>query len=225
MLRVKPPCTDCHHPCSPDIKLEELHYRDSYFKPHKLKLLFYIVFVAFIITATSNGSNLTDGLDGLLIGLSGIIAAFFAGVAYVAGRVDFSQYLNIAYIPDAGELSIYCAALLGASLGFLYYNTYPAEVFMGDTGALALGGAIATIAILVKKELLLILVCGIFLIESLSVIIQVFVFKRTGKRVFRMAPLHHHYELKGWPEPKVVVRFWIIGILLTIVALATFKIR
>lgn len=187
--------------------------------------LFYIVVVAFVITATSNGSNLTDGLDGLLIGLTGIAAAAFAGIAYVSGRVDFSQYLNILYLPNAGELAVYCGALFGASLGFLWYNTHPAQVFMGDTGALSVGGAIATVAVLVKKEILLLLICGIFVIESLSVIIQVLVFKRTGKRVFRMAPIHHHFELLGWPEPKVVVRFWIMAILLTLLTLTTFKIR
>lgn len=187
--------------------------------------VFYIAVVAFVITATSNSSNLTDGLDGLLIGLSAIAAVAFGVIAYITGRVDFSDYLNIIYLPGAGELSIYCAALFGASLGFLWWNSYPAEIFMGDTGALALGGALGTIAVLVKKELLLLLICGIFVIESLSVIIQVFVYKRTGKRVFRMAPIHHHFELLGWPEPKVVVRFWIVGILLALLTLGTFKIR
>jgi len=197
-----------------------------FFKNYELELgLLYIPFVVFVITATSNGSNLTDGLDGLLIGLSAIAALAFGAIAYVTGRVDFSDYLNIIYIPQVGELTVYCAALLGASLGFLWFNAYPAQVFMGDTGALALGGAIATVAVLVKKELLLILICGIFLVESLSVILQVFHFKRTGKRLFRMAPLHHHFELAGWAEPKVVGRFYIIGILLALLTLATFKIR
>ena len=197
-----------------------------FFKNYELQFgVFYIAVVAFVITAMSNGSNLTDGLDGLLIGQSAIAAVAFAFIAYVSGRVDFSDYLNIIYLPGAGELAIFCAALFGASLGFLYFNCYPAEVFMGDTGALALGGAIGTVAVLVKKELLLLLICGIFVVESLSVIIQVFVFKRTGKRVFKMAPIHHHFELLGWHESKVVVRFWIAGILLALLSLTTFKIR
>ncbi|HNY92495.1 MAG TPA: phospho-N-acetylmuramoyl-pentapeptide-transferase [bacterium] len=187
--------------------------------------IFYIFMVAFVITAMSNGSNLTDGLDGLLIGLSAIGALAFGLIAYVTGRVDFSDYLNIIYLPEAGELAIFCAALFGASLGFLWYNAYPAQVFMGDTGALALGGAIGAVAVLVKKELLLLLICAIFVIESLSVIIQVTHFKRTGKRIFRMAPIHHHFELSGWAEPKVVVRFWIVGIILALLTLTTFKIR
>ena len=198
-----------------------------FFKNYEIEFfgILYIAFVAFVITASSNGSNLTDGLDGLLIGLIAIAAVAFGVMAYFTGRVDFSDYLNIIYLPGAGELSIYCAALFGASLGFLFFNCYPAEVFMGDTGALALGGAIGTVAVLIKKELLLVLICGIFVIESLSVLIQVFVFKRTGKRVFKMAPLHHHFELLGWPEPKVVIRFWILGILLALLTLTTFKIR
>ncbi len=187
--------------------------------------IFYIAIVAFIITAMSNGSNLSDGLDGLLIGLSAIAALSFAGIAYVTGRVDFSDYLNIIYLPQAAELTIFCAALFGASLGFLWYNAFPAQVFMGDTGALAIGGALGCVAVLVKKELLLLLICAIFVIESLSVIIQVAYFKRTGKRVFRMAPIHHHFELLGWAEPKVVIRFWIAGIILALLTLTTFKIR
>lgn len=187
--------------------------------------IFYIPFVAFIITATSNGENLTDGLDGLAIGLTAIAALAFGAIAYVSGRVDHSSYLNIIYLRQAGEVTIYCAALFGASLGFLWFNAHPAQVFLGDTGALALGGALGTIAVLVKKEILLVLICGIFLMESLSVIIQVFYFKRTGRRIFKMAPIHHHFELMGWKEPKVVIRFWIIGILLAMLTLATFKIR
>ncbi len=197
-----------------------------FFKNYELHFgIFYIVVVAFVLTATSNSSNLTDGLDGLLIGLVAIAALAFGAIAYVTGRVDFAHYLNIIYLPGAGELSIYCAALFGGALGFLWYNAHPAEVFMGDTGSLALGGAIATVAILIKKELLLLIICGIFVAESLSVIIQVFYFKRTGKRVFKMAPIHHHFELLGWDESKVVIRFWIIGILLTLLTLATFKVR
>ncbi len=197
-----------------------------FFKDYEFNFgIFYIPFIAFIITATSNSSNLTDGLDGLLAGLSAVAALAFGAIAYVSGRVDFTDYLNIIYLPGAGEIAIFCAALFGACLGFLWYNTYPAQVFMGDTGSLALGGSIAAISILVKKEFWLLFICAIFVIESLSVIIQVAYFKRTGKRVFRMAPIHHHFELKPLAEPKVVVRFWIVGILLALLTLATFKIR
>lgn len=186
---------------------------------------FYIPMVVLVITATSNAVNLTDGLDGLAIGVVGISAAAFAAMCYVTGRVDFSHYLKIMYLPGSGELTVYCAAVVGAALGFLWFNAHPAQVFMGDTGALALGGALGTIAILIKKELLLVIVGGIFVIEALSVIVQVIFFKRSGKRVFLMAPLHHHFELKGWKESKVVVRFWIITVLLALLALSTFKIR
>ncbi|MBN1780202.1 phospho-N-acetylmuramoyl-pentapeptide-transferase [bacterium] len=186
---------------------------------------FYIPMVVFVITATSNSVNLADGLDGLAIGLVGIAAIAWAGVSYVTGRVDFSDYLNVLYLKGAGELTVYCAALIGASLGFLYYNCNPASVFMGDTGALALGGAIGTLAVLLKKEILLILVCGVFAAETLSVILQVTSFRWRKKRIFKMAPLHHHFELLGWPEQKVVVRFWILGILLALLTLGTFKVR
>ena len=186
---------------------------------------FYIPMVIFVVTGTSNAVNLTDGLDGLAIGLVGIAALAWAGMSYVTGRVDFSGYLNILYLKGAGELTVYCAALIGASLGFLWFNSHPAMVFMGDTGALALGGAIGTLAVLLKKELLLILVGGVFVAESLSVILQVFSFRWFGRRIFRMAPLHHHFELKGWPEERVVVRFWIVGILLALLSLGTFKVQ
>ncbi|HOC89608.1 MAG TPA: phospho-N-acetylmuramoyl-pentapeptide-transferase [bacterium] len=210
----------------PTVEAERSSTTIPFLKNFELEFgIFYIFMVAFVITAMSNGSNLTDGLDGLLIGLSAIGAIAFGLIAYFTGRVDFSDYLNIIYLPEAGELAVFCAALFGASLGFLWYNAYPAQVFMGDTGALALGGAIGTVAVLVKKELLLLLICAIFVIESLSVIIQVTHFKRTGKRVFRMAPIHHHFELSGWAEPKVVVRFWIVGIILALLTLTTFKIR
>lgn len=186
----------------------------------------YILVVVFIITATSNSVNLTDGLDGLAVGLVAISAAVWAVISYVSGRTDFSSYLDILYLPGAGELTIYCAALSGAAIGFLWFNAHPAQVFMGDTGSLALGSALGALAILLKKELLLIIIGGVFVAETLSVIIQVWYFKRTGgKRIFRMAPLHHHFELKGWSEPQVVVRFWIIGILLALLSLSTFKIR
>ena len=182
---------------------------------------FYIPFVILVITGTTNAVNLTDGLDGLAIGLTGLCFVAFTGLTYVAGRTDFSSYLQIAYIPGAGELAIYCGAAVGAALGFLWFNSHPASVFMGDTGALALGGALGAIAILIKKELLLVIVGGVFVIEVLSVIIQVLSYRyRGGKRVFKMAPIHHHFELSGWPEPKVVVRFWIIGALFALLTLS-----
>lgn len=191
---------------------------------------FYIPWVILVITGASNAVNLTDGLDGLVAGLMGIIGMTFAGISYVSGRVDFSDYLNIIYLPGIGELTIYCSALVGAMLGFLWFNSRPAEVFMGDTGALGMGGAIGVLSILLKKEILLILLGGIFVVEALSVLIQISYFKWTkkrtgnGKRVFLMAPLHHHFELKGWSESKVVTRFWIIGVLFALLSLSTFKI-
>ncbi len=191
----------------------------------------YIPFVVFVITGTSNAVNLTDGLDGLAIGLFAIAAAAFGLVSYVSGRVDFSAYLDILYLPGSGELSVFCLAAVGAALGFLWFNSHPAQVFMGDTGALALGGALGTLAVLLKKEFLLLIIGGVFVAETMSVIIQRIYFKYykrrtgTGRRVFRMAPLHHHFELLGWPESKVVARFWIVGILLALLSLSTFKIR
>jgi len=192
---------------------------------------FYIPVVVFIITATSNAVNLTDGLDGLAIGTVGIVAMTLAVIAYVSGHSELSQYLTIPYLRGNGELAIYCAALVGAALGFLWFNSYPAQVFMGDTGSLALGGAIGAMCVLIKKELLLPTLGGVFLMETLSVIIQRVYFKYTknkygeGRRVFRMAPIHHHFELLGWPEPKIVTRFYIVAILLMILSLATFKVR
>lgn len=197
-----------------------------FFKNYEIDFgILYIPMVIFVITATSNAVNLSDGLDGLAIGLVGISAIAWAAIAYVSGRTDFSDYLNIIYLPGSGELTVYCAALVGGSLGFLWFNANPAKVFMGDTGALALGSAIGTLAILLKKELLLIIIGGVFVAESLSVIIQVLYYKYTGKRIFKMAPLHHHFELSGWSEPTVVIRFWIIAILLVLFSLSTFKIR
>jgi phospho-N-acetylmuramoyl-pentapeptide-transferase len=187
--------------------------------------MLYVPFVALVVIGSSNAVNLTDGLDGLAIGLVGICASTFAMLSYVTGRVDFSRYLNIDYLPGAGELTVYCGTLVGASLGFLWYNSHPAQVFMGDTGSLALGGVLGTLAILLKKELLLVLVGGVFVVEALSVIIQVGSFKFKGKRIFKMAPLHHHFELSGWPESKVVVRFWIAGIIFALLTLSTLKIR
>ncbi len=186
----------------------------------------YVPMVILVIAGTSNSVNLTDGLDGLAIGLVGIAIMAWAAISYISGRVDFSSYLNITYLPGAGELTVFCASAIGAALGFLWYNTNPAEVFMGDTGSLALGSALGTLAILTKKELLLIIIGGVFVVESLSVILQVLSFRyRGGKRIFKMAPIHHHYEMLGWPEQKVVVRFWIIGILLLLLSLTTFKVR
>lgn len=191
----------------------------------------YIPMVVFIITATSNAVNLTDGLDGLAAGTVGIVALTLAVISYVSGHAELSQYLTIPFLRGNGELSIYCAALVGASLGFLWFNAYPAHVFMGDTGSLALGGAIGALCVLIKKELLLPTLGGIFLMETLSVIIQRYYFKYTrrkygeGRRVFKMAPLHHHFEMLGWPEPKIVTRFYIVAILLMILSLATFKVR
>ncbi len=187
--------------------------------------VWYIPFVIFVITATSNAVNITDGLDGLAIGPS-IVAAFsFAGLAYVTGNSLLAEYLNIIYVRGAGELTIFCGTILGAGLGFLWFNTFPAQVFMGDIGSLSLGGALGTVAILTKHEILLAILGGLFVIEALSVVIQVASFKLTGKRVFKMAPIHHHFELKGWEEPKIIVRFWIISILLALMSLATLKIR
>jgi phospho-N-acetylmuramoyl-pentapeptide-transferase len=197
-----------------------------FFKRQVLDLgLFYIPFVALVITATSNAVNLTDGLDGLASGLTALAAASFAGLAYLSGHIRLAEYLNIPYILGGGELTIFCAAMFGASLGFLWYNTHPADVFMGDTGSLALGGALGTVAVMLKKELLLFMVGGIFVAEALSVIIQVLSYKLRGRRIFLMAPLHHHFELKGWPESRVVVRFWIVGMLLALLSLSTLKLQ
>jgi phospho-N-acetylmuramoyl-pentapeptide-transferase len=187
--------------------------------------ILFIPFVLLIVAGTSNAVNLTDGLDGLAIGLSGIAFLAFAGISYVSGRSDFSHYLAIPYLPGVGELTIYCGAAVGAALGFLWFNAHPAEVFMGDTGALALGGAMGALAVLTKKELLLVILGGVFVAEALSVIIQVGYFRWTGRRVFRMAPIHHHFELLGWPESKVVVRFWILGAIFALITLSTLKIR
>ncbi len=187
--------------------------------------LLYIPFAVGVIVGTSNAVNLTDGLDGLAIGPL-IVATFaYAGIAYVAGNVRFAEYLNILYVRGAGELAVFCGALLGASLGFLWFNSYPAQVFMGDVGSLSLGSALGTVAVIAKHELLLLIIGGLFVIETLSVIVQVVSFKLTGKRVFRMAPLHHHFEEQGWQEPKVIVRFWIIAIILALLSLSTLKLR
>ncbi|MCY7294252.1 phospho-N-acetylmuramoyl-pentapeptide-transferase [Alteromonas sp. a30] len=187
--------------------------------------LFFVVVSYFVIVGTSNAVNLTDGLDGLAIVPTILVAGAFAIFAYVTGNVNFSSYLNIPYLPLASELVVVCTAIVGAGLGFLWFNTYPAQVFMGDVGSLALGGALGIIAVLVRQELVLVIMGGIFVAEALSVILQVGSFKLRGQRIFRMAPIHHHYELKGWPEPRVIVRFWIISIILVLIGLATLKLR
>jgi phospho-N-acetylmuramoyl-pentapeptide-transferase len=187
--------------------------------------LFYIVLAYFVIVGTSNAVNLTDGLDGLAIVPTILVAGAFAFIAYVTSNVNFSNYLHIPYIPEASELVVLCTAIVGAGLGFLWFNTYPAQVFMGDVGSLALGGALCIVAILVRQELVLVIMGGVFVIEALSVILQVGSYKLRGQRIFRMAPIHHHYELKGWPEPRVIVRFWIISVVLVLTGLATLKLR
>ena len=193
--------------------------------------LFFILIVVIIITAVSNGANMTDGLDGLATGTSAIIGVTIAVFAYVSGNIMAADYLNIMYIPNTGELVIFMASFVGACVGFLWYNSYPAQVFMGDTGSLSLGGIIAVAAILIRKELLIPILCGIFLIENLSVILQVGYFKYTkkkygeGKRIFKMAPLHHHFQKLGYNESKIVTRFWIVGIMLAILTIVTLKLR
>jgi len=188
--------------------------------------VFYIPVVILVITATSNAVNLTDGLDGLAIGLVGIAMLAFMLMAYVTGNIQTSEYLGIVYMPGSGELTIFALSLVGACLGILWFNAHPAQVFMGDTGSMALGGALAGMALLLKKEFLLVIVGGVFVVEAASVLIQVASYRwRNEKRVFRMAPIHHHFELLGWAESRVVIRFWIIGILLALISLTTFKIR
>ncbi len=188
--------------------------------------ILYLPLVVCVVAGTSNSVNLTDGLDGLAIGLSAFAFLGFAGLSYVTGNTIFADYLNIVYLPGAGELTIYCASVVGAALGFLWFNAHPARIFMGDTGSLALGGALGTVAILVKRELLLVVIGGMFVLEALSVMLQVAWFRwRGGRRIFRMAPLHHHFELGGWSETQVVVRFWIVGILLLLFSMSTIKLQ
>jgi phospho-N-acetylmuramoyl-pentapeptide-transferase len=216
----------------PFLKNNELNYEDVLgFLGDSMVPVLYIFVAIFIITAVSNGANITDGIDGLAAGTSAIIGLTIAIFAYLSGNAIFSQYLNIMYIPNSGELVIFTAAFIGACVGFLWYNSYPAQVFMGDTGSLMLGGVIAVLALTLRKELLIPVMCGIFLVENLSVMIQVAYFKYTrkkygeGRRVFLMSPLHHHYQKKGIHESKIVSRFWIVGILLAVVTLATLKLR
>jgi len=215
----------------PFFKNSELDYASVPFVPAAYTWIVYVLVVILIVTAVSNGANITDGIDGLAAGISGIIGISLGILAYVSGRVDFSTYLNIMYIPNLGELVIFCTAFVGACLGFLWYNAYPAQVFMGDTGSLTLGGIIAVVAFAVRKELLIPILCGVFLVENVSVIMQVSYFKYTrkkygeGRRIFLMSPLHHHYQKKNIHEAKIVSRFWIVGILLAIITLATLKLR
>jgi phospho-N-acetylmuramoyl-pentapeptide-transferase len=187
--------------------------------------LFYIPFALLVIVGASNAVNLTDGLDGLAIGPTIIASGTYLLFAYVAGNVRLADYLQISTVQGAGELAVLCGAMVGAGLGFLWFNTYPAQVFMGDVGSLSLGGALGTIAVITKQEIVLVIVGGIFVVEALSVVFQVTSFRLWGRRIFRMAPIHHHFELKGWPEPKIIVRFWIISIILALVALSTLKLR
>ncbi len=228
---------DVHSPITtiPFVKNHEFNYSKllTWFSSdlEKYTWILYTLVVIFIITAVSNGANITDGIDGLAAGSSAIIGATLGVFAYVSGNINTANYLNIMYIPNSGELVIFLAALIGACIGFLWYNTYPAQVFMGDTGSLALGGIIGTLALVLRKELLIPILCGIFLVENLSVIIQVGYFKYTkkkygeGRRVFKMSPLHHHYQKLNYPEPKIVTRFWIVGIMLAVLTIITLKLR
>ncbi|MBB3183493.1 phospho-N-acetylmuramoyl-pentapeptide-transferase [Halomonas fontilapidosi] len=196
------------------------------FKEFVLPLgVFYMVLTYLVIVGSSNAVNLTDGLDGLAIMPTVLVAMGLAVFAYATGNTVFADYLQIPFIPGAGELAVFCATIAGAGLGFLWFNTYPAQVFMGDVGALALGAALGVVAVIVRQEIVLFIMGGIFVMETVSVILQVGSYKLTGRRIFRMAPLHHHYELKGWPEPRVIVRFWIITVVLVLIGLATLKVR
>jgi phospho-N-acetylmuramoyl-pentapeptide-transferase len=229
-VKVKTPITTI-----PFVKNHEFNYSRllTWMGPgaEKFTWIIYVLIVIFIVTAVSNGSNLTDGLDGLAAGVSAIIGAGIGVFVYVSGNYVFADYFDIMYIPNLGELSIFVGAFVGACIGFLWYNAYPAQVFMGDTGSLALGGIIASLAFIVRKELMIPIFCGVFLLEDLSVIIQVSYFKYTkkkygeGKRVFLMSPLHHHYQKKGFHENKIAFRFWIITILLVVASIVTLKIR
>jgi phospho-N-acetylmuramoyl-pentapeptide-transferase len=187
--------------------------------------IFYIPFSVVVMVGSSNAVNLTDGIDGLAVGLVAVAVLANSVLVYISGHKGLAQYLQVMYLPGTGELTVFCGAMLGAALGFLWFNSYPADVFMGDVGSLSLGGALGTLAVITKHEIVLAVVGGIFVIETISVMLQVGSFKLTGKRIFKMAPIHHHFELKGWPEPKVIVRFWIIGIMLALLSLATLKVR
>lgn len=204
----------------------ETHFIVPFFKDVVIDMGWvYILVTYFVIVGFSNAVNLTDGLDGLAIMPTVLVGGALGLFAYLSGHSKFAEYLAIPYLPASGELIVYCAALVGAGLGFLWFNAYPAQVFMGDVGALALGAALGTLAVLVRQEIVLAIMGGVFVMETVSVIIQVLSFKFTGKRVFRMAPIHHHFELKGWPEPRIIVRFWIITVVLVLIGLATLKLR
>ena len=197
-----------------------------FFKDWSLYLgALFIPFVVFVLVGTSNALNLTDGLDGLAIGCLLFVAGTFAVLSYIVGRIDYATYLKVTFVPGAGELTVFCAALVGASAGFLWYNSYPAEVMMGDTGSLSLGGALGAVAILLKKEFVLVIAGGVFVWEALSVILQVASFRFFKRRIFRMSPFHHHLQLQGWPESKVTVRLWIISFILALIGLSTLKLR
>jgi phospho-N-acetylmuramoyl-pentapeptide-transferase len=187
--------------------------------------LLYIVFAVLLLTLASNAVNLTDGLDGLAIGTTLIAAAAFTALAYVSGHARFADYLDLLFRPGVGEITVFCGAMVGASMGFLWWNCYPAQVFMGDVGSLALGGALGTVALLIKQELLLFFVGGLFMVEAFSVMLQVASFRLTGKRIFRMSPLHHHFELVGWKEPQIIIRFWILAFMFALLSLTTLKLR
>ncbi|MDJ0832053.1 MAG: phospho-N-acetylmuramoyl-pentapeptide-transferase [Gammaproteobacteria bacterium] len=197
-----------------------------FFKDFVLELgWFYIILAYLVIVGSSNAVNLTDGLDGLAILPTVLVGGALGVFAYVTGNTNFASYLGIPYVPGVGEMVVFCGALVGAGLGFLWFNTYPAQVFMGDVGALALGAALGTLAVIVRQELVLFIMGGIFVVETVSVVLQVASYKLTGRRIFRMAPIHHHFELKGWPEPRIIVRFWIITVILVLIGLASLKIR
>ena len=215
----------------PFVKGNELNYSDFMPGSSKYGWIWFIPLVVLIVISVSNGANLTDGLDGLATGSSAIIGIALAVLAYVSSNVHFADYLNVMYIPDTEEMVIFIAAFVGACIGFLWYNSYPAQIFMGDTGSLALGGIIAVFAIVIRKELMIPVLCGVFLIENLSVVLQVTYFKYTkkrfgeGRRIFLMAPLHHHYQKKGIHEAKIVARFWIVSILLAVITIVSLKLR
>lgn len=207
-------------------QVEEVSLLVPFFKNVAINLgLFFIPFSFLVIIGSSNAVNLTDGLDGLAILPSVLVGGGLGLICYLSGHAEFAAYLNIPNIPGAGELTVFCGSLVGAGLGFLWFNTYPAQVFMGDVGALAIGAALGVVAIMIRQELVFLIMGGIFVLEAVSVIVQVVSFKTTGKRVFRMAPIHHHFELKGWPEPRIIVRFWIITVILVLIGLSTLKIR
>jgi phospho-N-acetylmuramoyl-pentapeptide-transferase len=206
---------------APDLIVDRLLTTPFFF----LGILPFLMFVTLVIVGSSNAVNLTDGLDGLAIGCTLIASAALTALTYIAGNSEFSKFLEIQNLPRAGEVTIFCGSIVGASLGFLWYNAHPAEIFMGDVGSLALGGAIGTVAVIIKQELLLVFVGGVFVIEALSVMIQVISFKLRGKRVFRMAPIHHHFELIGWKESKVIIRFWIVALIFAMFSISTLKLR